>query len=95
MYMLLEDYEHGAEVYSGATSEKQAGEIFKPARMMVQRSQWLLDDYGIEVGKSADLVVIDNVDQESAVAELSPPLMGFKRGRMTFRREPAELLWPS
>ena len=48
----------------------------------------------VAVGKSADLVVIDNNDRQTAVAELSQPLMGFKRGHMTFQREPAELLWP-
>ena len=30
----------------------------------------------------------------AAVAELAPPLYGFKRGRMTFKREPAQLLAP-
>lgn len=33
-YMLAFDGEHGAEVYSGATSLKQAMEVFKPARLM-------------------------------------------------------------
>lgn len=36
-YMLLEDGEHGAEVYSGATTEKQAWEVFGPARLMMQK----------------------------------------------------------
>ena len=30
----------------------------------------------------------------AAVAELAPPLYGFKRWRMTFKREPAQLLAP-
>jgi phage terminase large subunit-like protein len=34
LYMLTMDKEHGAEVYSGATSEKQAWEVFGPARQM-------------------------------------------------------------
>src|SRR5262245_40764839 len=38
------------------------------------------DDYGVEVGKSADLVVLDCQDRESAVAEVVTPLYGFKRG---------------
>ncbi len=64
--------------------------------MVTRRSAKLigLDDYGVEVGKSADLVVLDCTDRESAVAELSPPLYGFKGGHMTFKREPAQLLWP-
>ena len=35
LYMFCADGEHGAEVYSGATTEKQAFEVFKPARMIV------------------------------------------------------------
>ena len=41
----------------------------------------------VAIGKSAELVVIDSHDQESALAELSTPLMGFKRG-------PTKLLCP-
>jgi cytosine/adenosine deaminase-related metal-dependent hydrolase len=52
------------------------------------------DDYGVEVGKSADLVVLDCQDRESAVAEVVTPLYGFKRGRPTFTRRPAELHRP-
>lgn len=37
LYMFLADNEFGAEVYSGATSEKQAWEVFKPAKLMVER----------------------------------------------------------
>ena len=54
-----------------------------------------LDDYGLEVGKSADLVVVDSRDRASAVAELAQPLRGFKRGRTTFIRRPAELNRPA
>lgn len=35
-YMLAVDGEHGAEVYSGATSLKQAMEVFKPALLMAR-----------------------------------------------------------
>lgn len=34
LYMLAVDGEHGAEVYSGATSRDQAMEVFRPARLM-------------------------------------------------------------
>ena len=34
LYMLTEDGEEGAEVYSGATTEKQAWEVYGPARLM-------------------------------------------------------------
>jgi phage terminase large subunit-like protein len=49
-YMLCKDGEHGAEVYSGATSEKQAWEVFGPARLMAERSPELLDAFGATVG---------------------------------------------
>ena len=47
-----------------------------------------LDDYGLEVGKSADLVVLDCYDRPTAIAKLAQPLWGFKRGRATFTRLP-------
>ena len=64
--------------------------------MVTTRSAKLLrlDDYGLEVGKSADLVVLDCAEPESAVAELIPPLMAFKRGRQTLDRPAARLLRP-
>ena len=51
-------------------------------------------DYGIEVGKSADLVVLDCTTPEEAVSELAVPLYGFKRGRMSFMRKPVEIFRP-
>lgn len=53
LYMFCADGEFGAEVYSGATNEKQAWEVFKPARLMAKNSPALLDYYGIETGKGA------------------------------------------
>lgn len=65
--------------------------------MISQRSARLLrlPDYGVAVGKQADLVVLDCAAPEDAVAELAPPLYGFKRGRMTFSREPVTLHRPA
>src|ERR1700726_290249 len=60
----------------------------RPAQLM------RLADYGIEVGKCADLVVLDATDPEMAVAELVPVLYAFKRGRRTFTRAPAQLHRP-
>jgi cytosine deaminase len=59
-----------------------------PARLMNLR------DYGIAVGKPADLVVLDIKDSRFAIAELPDILMGFKNGRQTFERSPARLLSP-
>lgn len=49
LYMFLCDGEYGAEVYSGATKEKQAWEVFRPARLMCQRSPKLLAAFGVSV----------------------------------------------
>jgi phage terminase large subunit-like protein len=38
LYMLAADGEKGAEIYSGATTEKQALEVFRPAWQMVDRN---------------------------------------------------------
>jgi cytosine deaminase len=64
--------------------------------MVTKRPAQLLrrEDYGIEVGKSADLVVLDCKSSEEAVAELAVPLYGFKRGRLSFSRKPVELFRP-
>lgn len=43
------DDEPGAEVYCGATSEKQAWAVFQPARLMMMRSDQLANEFGVEV----------------------------------------------
>lgn len=50
--MFVADDEFGAEVYSGATTEKQAWEVFRPARLMIKRSPMLVEHKGIEVNAS-------------------------------------------
>lgn len=50
VYMFTEEREHGAEIYSGATTEKQAWEVFGPARLMVKNTPELIEHYGILVG---------------------------------------------
>ena len=57
----------------------------RPAQLM------RLADYGVVVGKSADLVVLDAGEPEMAVAEVAPVLYAFKAGRMTVSRERAQL----
>ena len=48
-YMFTADGEFGAEIYSGATTEKQALEVFTPAKLMMSRSPELASYMGIEV----------------------------------------------
>lgn len=52
LYMLCCDGEFGAEVYTGATSEKQAFEVFTPARMMALKNPDMCDYFNLEVNAS-------------------------------------------
>jgi phage terminase large subunit-like protein len=69
LYMLCADGEFGAEVYSGATNEKQAWEVFKPAQLMAQRTPALLAKFGIEVTAKALVRVADNSKFETIVGD--------------------------
>jgi cytosine deaminase len=60
----------------------------RPAKLM------RADNYGIAVGNPADLIILDCPSGASAVQELAIPLYGFKRGRRTFTRQPAQLHRP-
>jgi cytosine deaminase len=65
--------------------------------MLTERSARLLnlDDYGIAVGRPADIVVVDAQTPEQAISEVRPVLAAFKDGRRTVVRHPPELLRPS
>lgn len=49
-WMAWMDDEPGAEVYAGATTEKQAMEVFAPARLMVKNEPRMAEALQIEVG---------------------------------------------
>ena len=49
LYMMSADGEFGAEVYSGATTHKQALEVFIPAWRMAQNATGYKDHFGVEV----------------------------------------------
>ncbi len=59
LYMLTEDNEPGAEVYAGATTERQAWEVFRPARLMAKKADGFAEHYHIEVNAS-NLAIIDS-----------------------------------
>ena len=48
-FMFTMDGEFGAEIYCGATTEKQALEVFKPAKIMIQKTLDLIEAFGIEI----------------------------------------------
>lgn len=52
LYMLAVDGEFGAEVYSGATSQDQAMEVFRPALLMARSTPRFCQAYGITVNAS-------------------------------------------
>ena len=51
-FMLAVDDEFGAEVYSGATSQDQAMEVFRPALLMARSTPRFLAAYGVTVNAS-------------------------------------------
>lgn len=57
-YMLAADGEFGAEVYSGATSQKQAHEVFRPAQLMARANPAFRAHYGVLLNAS-NLAVLD------------------------------------
>jgi cytosine deaminase len=82
-----------ANLYANICQVGKNADMHECFNMVTERPAKLLrlDSYGIEIGKSADLVVHDCTDPTVAVAELVPPKYGFKRGRQTFTRETAVL----
>ncbi|MCL1126719.1 terminase large subunit [Shewanella surugensis] len=48
-YLFCADGEYGAEIYCGATTERQAWEVFKPARQMAKALPQLVSSFGIDV----------------------------------------------
>lgn len=57
-FMLAVDGEFGAEVYSGATSQDQAMEVFRPARLMAIATPIYRQKYGV-VANVSNLAVIE------------------------------------
>lgn len=85
-----------ANLYANICRVDTSADTTECLRMVTDRPARILrrKDYGISVGNPADLVVLECENAESAVREVAIPLMGFKRGRQTFTRHPAELHRP-
>lgn len=56
---LVIDNEFGAEVYCGATTEKQAWEVFRPAKLVCERTPQLREKFGLTVNAKS-LTVLEN-----------------------------------
>ena len=85
-----------ANLYANICQVAARSDLVECYEMVTERSAKLMriDDYGVKVGNSADLVVIDCDNKATAVSELANPLWGFKRGRLTFTRTPPLLHRP-
>jgi cytosine/creatinine deaminase len=85
-----------ANIYANICQVGSAHDTRECFNMITTRSARLmnLEDYGLEVGRPADLAVLDAESAEQAVAELAPVLYAFKRGRRTITRSPAVLHRP-
>jgi cytosine deaminase len=82
-------YAHVAQI-GGARDLKACFDMITtlPARLMNAAH------YGVTVGHSADLVVVDSRDPALAVAEVAQPLFGLKRGRRSFTHAAATIHRP-
>lgn len=69
LYMFCMDDEHGAEVYSGATTEKQAWEVFRPAKLMAEQTEDLREWAGIEVWAKSMTVESDGSRFEPVIGK--------------------------
>ena len=85
-----------ANLYANVVQRGNEDELAECFEMLTHRSARLLrrDDYGVAVGRPADLVVWDARSTAEAVATIAAPLHGFKRGRRTFTRTLPELNRP-
>jgi len=74
-----------ANLYANVLQLDRPAELAECFRMLTDRSATLLnhDDYGLAVGRSGDIVIINAQSPEQAVAEISQPVAAFKRGRQT------------
>lgn len=69
LYMLAADGEPGAEVYSGATTEKQAWEVFGPAKQMAQKTPAFLSHYGVTVNAKSLIRIADMAKFEAVIGK--------------------------
>ena len=85
-----------ANLYANICQVGLRDDIIECFDMITRRSAGLmrLGDYGIAIGNTADLVVLDCDTRADAVAEVIQPRWGMKRGRLTFTRDAPTLHRP-
>jgi len=85
-----------ANLYANVVQRGTEEELTDCFSMLTDRAARIMrrKDYGIATGNPADLVVWNAKTPAEVVATVTPPVMGFKRGRQIFEREIAELKRP-
>lgn len=86
-----------ANLYANICQVGARSDVRECLNMISTRSAKLMNlkNYGLNVGCSADLVVLDAKSAEEAVSELAPVLYAFKRGRRTVSRARPQLHRPN
>ena len=86
-----------ANLYANIIQRGMPDDLRETWRMFTTNSAQLMrrSDYGIALDHPADFVVVDAHSTVDALREISPTLMGYKRGRRTFTRNPAVLHRPA
>jgi cytosine deaminase len=78
-----------ANLYANVVQRYGTRDLGVCFEMITERAAKLmrLDDYGIAVGKAADLVIWGETRPSDVIAKSALPLAGYKRGRRLFTRE--------
>ncbi len=69
LYLLGPDEEFGAEIYSGATSQDQAMEVFRPALLMARATPRFCQQYGVSTNASNLAIVEKNSKFEPVIGK--------------------------
>ncbi len=85
-----------ANLYANILQVDRPAHLRECFGMLTDRSAQLLNykDYGFTVGNPADVVIMNAMTPEQAVAEIAQPLAAFKNGRQTMKWDLPELVRP-
>ena len=83
-----------ANLYANILQLDRPAQLRECFNMLTERSAKVLNllDYGISVGRPADIVILNASTPEQAIAEIARPIAAFKNGKQTVRWHPPELL---
>lgn len=84
------------DVYANICPVDAKSDVLEHLKLISARSAKLVrfKGYSIEVGDTANVLVFDCREPETAVAECIVPMYDFKRGRQTFTCAPVEIHVP-